>query len=235
MDEQRLSLLWRLVTERADRRRFSGWVGVVCDVVVEQVRVDAAAVTVRSTARAQELVAATGQLAREIEELQYTVGEGPGVEAFDIRGPVLVADLTSMAEQWPGFADAATGNGAAAVFAFPLQTGAIRLGTLDLYRQRPGGLSPHELADAAALAELATTALLTDTRGADIAPWARGTSPGHYDDVNIATGMLAAELRISLEDAFLRLRAHAFSHNQPILDVSRAILARELRLDTSQD
>jgi hypothetical protein len=229
--------LRRLVSERVGRRAFSGWAGVVCEVVAEVVDVDAAAISVRSFARTQELVAASDSWAEQFEELQYTVGEGPGVEAFAEGGPVLVSDLASAHGRWPGFEGMAAGGGLAAVFAFPLQTGAIRLGTMDLYCRRAGTLSSDGLADAAALADLATTALLTDAgaEGVPAASWARDDAPGHYDDVNVATGMLAAELRITLDDAFLRLRAHAFSHDVALLDVARAVLARQLGADAFHD
>jgi hypothetical protein len=235
VDGERHDRLWRLVVGRAARRGFSGWAGVVCQVAIEQVDVDAAAISVRAGTRSQELTAASGPWAQRLEELQYTVGEGPGVEAFSSGGPVLVSDLSADDGRWPGFTDAAAENGLAAVFAFPLRGGAIRLGTLDLYRRLPGGLSPAGLADAAVLADLATTALLTDSSGPAVAPWARDDAPGHYDDVNVATGMLAAELRISVEDASMRLRAHAFSNNLPLLDVARAILNRSLPAENFQD
>jgi hypothetical protein len=235
VDGERHQRLWRLVTERAGGRGFPGWAGVVCDVAVDQVGIDAAAISLRSSTRAQELAACSDAWARRFEEVQYTVGDGPGVEAFTTGGPVLVADLTTADQRWPGFMDAAVADGLAAVFAFPLQTGAIRVGTLDLYSRRPGRLPADDLADAAVLADLATTALLTDTAPTGPAPWAQEDAPGHYDDVNVATGILAAELRISIDDAFVRLRAHSFSTGRPLLDVARAVLARQLSSDTFQD
>ncbi|AHH97933.1 hypothetical protein GCM10010174_29220 [Kutzneria viridogrisea] len=131
----------------------------------------------------------------------------------------------------------AIGTGLAAAFAFPLRGGAIQLGTLSLYRRLPGPLAQDELADAAVLAELATTALLTDAaeEAADQAEWIKQDNPGHYDAVNIATGMLAAQLHISMEDAFLRLRAHAFSHNRPLLEVAQDVLNRSLHFETPQE
>jgi hypothetical protein len=234
-DHRRADRLWRIVAGRSRERTFSGWVGVACQVALEQVDVDGAAIVVRSAGRAQELVAATGPWVRELEELQYTVGEGPAVEAFANGAPVLVSDMAAAAGRWPGFAEADADVGA--VFAFPLQEGTIRLGTLGLYRRAPGALSDDEFADAAVLADLSTTALLTDVGGENIegAPWMREGAPGHYDDVNVATGMLAAELRISIEDAFLRLRAHAFTAGEPLLEVARAVLARRLGADAFGD
>lgn len=238
MDGLRRERLWRIVTDRVRHwEPASGWVGVVTTVVVEEIEVDGAAISLRTAAGEQELIAASGKWAELLEELQYVVGEGPGVEAIAVGGPVLASDLIVDEQRWPGFADGASANGARAAFAFPLQIGAIRLGTLDLYRRTPGPLDPDDLADALALADMATTALLTDSRGAgdQAASWARDDVAGHYDDVNVATGMLATELRVSLEDALLRLRAHAFSNRLPVTEVARAVLERQLRLDSPQD
>jgi hypothetical protein len=238
-DRRRLERLTRLVALGAGHRSFSGWAGVVCQVVVDQVDVDGAAVVVRSWGRIEEQVAVSDRWVSDLEDLQYMVGEGPGVDAFASGGPVLVSDLATSRDRWPGFTDTAH-SAVRAVFSFPLQEGAIRLGTLTLYRRRPGPLSADGLADAAVLADLATTALLTDSGDVtgdpeDVAPWARRDAPGHYDDVNVASGMLAAQLQISIEDAFLRLRAHAFSHGRPVLDVARAVLERQLGADTFAD
>jgi GAF domain-containing protein len=230
VDGPRRERLSRLVSERAHEG--AGWAGVVCDVVVAEVGVDGAAITVRAGPRTQDLAAASGPWAAGLEELQYTVGEGPGVEAFEAGDPVLVGDLGEQRHRWPGLSDSAAPAGAAALFAFPLQAGALRLGTLALYRRRAGELAEAEIADALVLAELATTALLVDSAGAAAA----GTEPaGFYDDVHVATGMLATELRVSLEDALLRLRAHAFSHRVPVTEVARAVVARRLRFDTSPE
>ncbi|OLF16383.1 hypothetical protein BU204_17400 [Actinophytocola xanthii] len=228
--------MWRLVADRADQRTFTGWAGVVCQVVAEQVGVDATSIAVRSSTHTEELVAVSGPWAGQLEELQYTAGEGPGVDAYQSGVPVLVPDLAAAGHRWPGFAELTAGR-VGAVFAFPLREGAAPLGTLELYRRRRGPLSLDQLADAAALADLAATALVVDTGDgvAESAPWARADAPGHYDDVNVATGMLAAELDIDVEDAFLRLRAHAFSHDQPLLEVARAVLGRRLGAEAFRD
>jgi hypothetical protein len=224
-DGRRREQLWRLVSARSPDGVAWGRA-----VAVAETAVDGAAITMR--ARGQDLPAASADWVAAWEELQYTVGEGPGVEAFATGGPVLVGDLRAAQDRWPGLSHNALPGGAAAIFAFPLQAGAIRLGTLDLYRRRAGELTAGELGDAAVLAELATTALLADSAGAEAAGL---DVAGFYDDVNVATGMLATELQVSLEDALLRLRAHAFSHHQPLTEVARAVVLRQLRFDTSPD
>jgi AmiR/NasT family two-component response regulator len=43
--------------------------------------------------------------------------------------------------------------------------------------------------------------------------------------------MLAGQLQITLDDAFARLRAHAFGRNRSVLDVARDVLERRISLD----
>ena len=76
-----------------------------------------------------------------IEELQYTLGEGPCVEAHTLNRVVLEPDLAHPSvPRWLAFTPHAVEAGVRAVFAFPLQVGTARLGALDLYRDGPGGL-----------------------------------------------------------------------------------------------
>jgi hypothetical protein len=208
------------------------WPGAVCSVGAD-VLAGATAITLRTRTRAQELVAASEQWAAGLEETQYTVGEGPGVDAFTTGGPVLVADLTDHVDRWPLFTDTARATGVAAVFAFPLQIGAIRLGTLDVYRRTTGFLNASALADATVLVELATR--MTLRHASDDTLVGNESSGGSYQDVHIATGMLASQLRISLQDASDRLRAHAFSAGRSLLEVSRDVLGQRIPLDQWTD
>jgi hypothetical protein len=75
--------------------------------------------TLRATARAQDMLGASDDWAGTLDGLQYTLGEGPGVEAFTSGIPELVADLRAEEARWPGFCDAALAMDASAAFAFP--------------------------------------------------------------------------------------------------------------------
>jgi hypothetical protein len=105
----------------------------------------------------------TNSVSAGLEDLQLTVGEGPCLDAFASGGPVLVADLAAQTARWPAFTPAACELGAAAVFSFPLQIGVVRLGSLDLYRDVPGPLSPAELTDALILSDVATQGVVADS------------------------------------------------------------------------
>lgn len=234
----RRARLRRLVSGRAARRGRTGWSGLVCDVVSERVAVDGAAIAVHTDGAAvQELVAVTGDWARHVEEMQYTVGDGPAIEAAQTASPVLTTNLAGIDGRWPGFAQVAEEAGVGAAFAFPLRTGPSSIGTLDLFRREHRPLSPDEFAEAVALADIATEAVLTDVGTGDAvpAPWLRADVPGHYDQVNIASGLLAGELRITVDEARVRLRARAFLRGIPVNDIACSVLDQELPASTFAD
>jgi hypothetical protein len=183
----------------------------------------------------RETVHATDRVAGELEEWQLTFGQGPCVDAFSDGGPVLAGNLNAAdcVARWPVFTPAALGSGALAVFALPLQVGAIRLGVLDLYRNRSGSLSPHELADALAFAETAGILLLDTAAGvqpdtAELA-WQRDDPTADQAQVHQATGMILVQLGVGAEAAFARLRAYAYANDRRLGDVARDVVERRLR------
>lgn len=231
MNGRRRGELWRMVADNRDPADDDDWAHGLCLAAVAVLEVDAAAVTLRSTAQTQDLLGISGSWAAKLVDVQYSLGEGPGVEAFRVGAPVLIADLSAEQDRWPMFGTAALATGVGAMFAFPLQVGGIRLGLMELFRRRPGGLPAGKLTDALLLAALAIDAILDDAQAAEREgqDWPHG--PGSYQDVNVATGMVAAQLRISLNDAFARLRGHAFAQNRSVLQVARDVLARTISLD----
>ena len=122
---------------------------------------------------------------------------------------MLASDLGEVGavRRWPVFSPAARQAGAAAIFAFPLQVGAIRAGVMGLYRERPGSLSAFQLGDALVFADTATLLLLDaqDQTAGDAAgsgpggqlrpgPAPRRDRPGH--------GMLTEQLGVGIEEAY---------------------------------
>ena len=80
----------------------------------------------------------TDEVSKLIEELQYTLGEGPCVDAYQQDTVVAEPDLVGpVTRRWPAFTPPALQAGVRAVFGFPLRVGTVRLGALNLYRDHP--------------------------------------------------------------------------------------------------
>ncbi len=224
--------LWSLVVEHAHGSPVA--VEHVCAAAMSAVGVDGAAVTVTLSATLGETIYSSGQVVSELEELILVLGEGPGVEAF-AGSAALVADLTASdcLARWPVFAPAAARAGIRAVFALPLQVGAIRLGVLDLYRARPGDLDRDQLADALVLADTACALLLDTVRCDRQGPDGYGPEQAgpHHPEVHQATGMITVQLGVTVAVALVRLRAYAYAHDRRLRDVARDVVARRLRFE----
>jgi GAF domain-containing protein len=179
------------------------------------------------------MVTASGPASEVIEQLQFTLGEGPCHDAYALGRPVLTPDLSETPRsRWPGYASAAQDKGVRAVFAFPLQIGAARLGVLDVYRDRTGSLSATCLVQAMAFAEAAVTALLVaQEQSGEDRKNALDDAPSSGFEVYQAQGMVQVQLGMSLSEALARLRAHAYAHNRPLNDVARDVLAREISFE----
>lgn len=169
-----------------------------------------------------------------VQELQLTLGEGPCVDAWTSRAPVLESDLADPAVvRWPAFAQAGVDAGVLAVFAFPLALGAIRIGVLVLYRDRSDVLNADELAYSLVLADVATHMVLGLQAGAPAGELHEllAREPSHWAEIHQATGMVSVQLGVSLDEAFVRLRAHAFAEGVSLRAVAREIVTRRLCLE----
>jgi GAF domain-containing protein/ANTAR domain-containing protein len=185
----------------------------------------------RCSTEARETLSATDDTAKLLEELQFTLNEGPCLEAATTGYPVVVPDVqhTTETARWPVFA-ATVGEqtGVRALFALPLQWGAINLGVLDLYRRQPGALSDEQRRDAFGAADVAALMMLghrTDPSGDG--GWLDGTTVSRAE-VHQATGMVLAQLEVTAPVALARMRAYAFIHGRLLIDVARDVVARRI-------
>lgn len=212
----------------------ASWLQRLCTAAMRALRASGVAVSLVADNGVRSLAAASDPLSSALEDLQYTIGEGPSVEAYASRRPVLASDLSDGAmTRWPGYAPAAHDQGVRAVFAFPLHVGAASLGVLDVYRRQPGSLSDEALVQALTFAEVAVQTLLD---GQELAP------AGHLGDgldraldsrvaLYQAQGMVMVDLGVPIADAMARLRAYAYAAGRPVHDVARDIVDGRLRLD----
>ncbi|PXW28761.1 UNVERIFIED_CONTAM: GAF domain-containing protein [Williamsia faeni] len=126
---------------RAGGRAVFTGVGRQCETAMRMTGVDrAAAALLTSRSRMRDLVYTTNPVAQRIDELQFTLGEGPCLDAYSEARVHMVSDLrhSETFARWPGFADAAIGVGVHAVFVFPIAHAGRPLGVLELYRATAG-------------------------------------------------------------------------------------------------
>lgn len=186
----------------------------------------------------QGVIGASGPLATALEELQFELGEGPSIDASRENRPVLQPDLSNgVMANWPGFGPSAVEAGVRSVFALPLHVGALRLGSLCLYRSSGGQLPEEEAGTAVAYAEAGVAVLLR--LQAQMLPGAAlhpelGDPLEYRAEVHQATGFLSVRESVNLDEALLLLRAHAFASDRPLLHVARDVLAGRLHLGATE-
>lgn len=206
----------------------------LCSAAVGALSASGAGVSVMAEDGARGVAAASDPASEQIEELQFVLGEGPCIDAFASRRPVLVPDLTAeAANRWPAYTPAAHDEGVRAVFAFPLQVGAARLGVLDVFRARAGPLSEDHLRQAFTFTDLAVRTLLDGQDHAIGGAAADGLDEAieHSPELFQAQGMVMVQLGVSLADALVRIRAYTYAENRRLTEVARDIVARRLRFD----
>jgi hypothetical protein len=203
----------------------------LCDACVDQLPgVDGAGLAVMAALPVQQVRYASDPVSTQIEDLQLTLGEGPCKDAHAAGLPILAADLDEVQwrQRWPMFTPGALSAGAGALFALPLQVGAVRLGVIDLYRTVPGVLADDDLALALAFADAAIELLLAEQMpGAEVPGSEQLFS--HRAVVHQATGMISAQLRTPMAEAFLRLRARAYADERSLDAIAGEVVARRLR------
>ncbi len=206
----------------------------LCEVSAEIVGVSGAGIMLMSGEVPQGSVCTTDEVSALIEDLQYGLGEGPCVDAFGQDRVVAEPDLAAPATpRWLGFTPSAVEAGVRAVFGFPLRVGTVRLGALNLYRDRPGPLSDDQHADALVMADVAARWVLDVQAHAPAGVLADELEVGadfHFVVQN-AAGMVSVQLGVSVTEALIRLRAYAFGHDRLLGDVARDVVAHTLRLD----
>ncbi|WP_093479442.1 MULTISPECIES: GAF domain-containing protein [unclassified Streptomyces] len=104
--------------------------------------VDGVTVSLTSGPDRGETLRASDGASRGFEDLQATLGEGPGVDCLAVGTTVRVPDLARVRrDRWPAPIREVPDQAARAVFCFPLRIGAIVLGVLSLVRRAPGQLT----------------------------------------------------------------------------------------------
>lgn len=185
---------------------------------------DLASITLRRRRGRAETVAATDERAEQLDAMQYSLDEGPCLDAAFLGGHVVVPSVR-VEDRWPAWSEAAIARGLGSVLAIRLRAREETLGALNLYSWTVGSFDDDEAVDVALIFAAHATDAMRKARlvnGLEAALESRHV-------IGIAQGVLAARYDISCERAFEVLHRYSNDHNLKLRDVA-AIVADTRRL-----
>ena len=194
--------------------------------VVALLPVRASGVTVRDPLGQVDYLAASDETCRRLEQDQIDLDQGPCVDSTRGGSVLSPVALRGEGQRWPRFAVRALSAGITSVGAVPLRSRDDTFGAVSLMITTPSMPTGHDLRLAQTLAGTAATCLRQRQ-----ALLGKDTLIGHLQialDSRIvieqAKGVLSARLRISPEEAFTRLRAHARNRSRRLRDLAAQVV-----------
>jgi hypothetical protein len=143
---------------------------------------------------------------------------------------------TDSAERWPFLAKEVAKLDVCALYGFPVCFGDVPVGTVGLYRRKPGELSEAEVGAALTAADDIAASLLDQETWSEVgrlasaeeaAPVRLGTGTPL---VHQAAGMTMIQLDVSIGEAMALLRATAFAEGKALADLALEVVERRARL-----
>lgn len=197
----------------------------VCRDVASVLGVDDVSFALIGAAGQRHTLCASSERARTLDQWQFTLDEGPCIHAAQ-TGEITSARTSDDTVPWPQLADKARGLGYGVIAGVPLAVAGVRFGALDLQTDSES-LPDETVRRAAVLAERLSPSLL-DHVASD--PGSVGPETDRAT-VHQATGLVAVQLDVSLEDAIAALRARAWSDDCLLDDLAQGVVRGDIRLD----
>ena len=188
-------------------------------------------VTLRADDGGLDTVVATAPLARHLDELQYSLGEGPILHAFETSG-LGIAESGDLAAdgRYPRWGPAAARAGIRDVLTLGLypEQEPPRMGTLNVYASQTDGLDDTDRDIAVILAAHASTALAGTlaTTAAELEKAQLVQAISSRDVIGQAKGILMERRGISADRAFTLLREASQSLNLKLVRVAETLVTR---------
>jgi GAF domain-containing protein len=170
-------------------------------------------------------VASSGDLARQVDEIQYSAGQGPCLTAMFDSKTVAITDLATD-DRWPDYRDRAIAAGVRGSLSLPLVTEGRSVGALNLYQTEAGEFSAAQVRNAWAFARQAMSALTLVLRHAQ-----RLTVEEQLRDalasrtvIDQAMGILMGQRGCNAAEAFDTLRETSQGSNRKLREVAVALI-----------
>ncbi len=207
------------------------WGDDLCAPFVSLLPVSGASISVFRDGGNHSTVCSSDAVAARLDAMQFELGEGPRWVVARTGQPAISADVAGDPHpDWPIFGARMAALGVGALFAFPIMTGAVMMGVVDLYRRTPGRLDRTATSQARSLArKVAVPAVRKALRAADEYDSAEHPrAPALRREVHQAVGMIFVQLDVTTAEALALLRAHAFATDRTLEDVARDVVARRI-------
>ena len=134
----------------------------LCLACTDVLGVTGAGLMLVSGGRSLGCVGVSDPVTETVEQVEYTLGEGPCLAAYADQGCPCSTPTwpTTSSCRWPEFRQGALAAGVRAAFGFPLLVDWICIGALNLYHDVSGALTADQIGDAVVAAQLASRTLL---------------------------------------------------------------------------
>jgi GAF domain-containing protein len=198
----------------------------LADRCVEVLDVSAAGLMLVAPEGELRAVASSSEAMRVVELFELQTQEGPCLECYRTREPVLNRHLAQVEDRWPRFAPVALEAGFRSVHALPMRLRGNIIGALNLFRSDRGELGEDDIATGQALADVATITILQHRAFLESRLVNAQLSHALNSRIVIeqAKGVLSERAGINMEEAFARLRNHARDHNRKLVDVAEGVV-----------
>jgi GAF domain-containing protein len=171
-------------------------------------------------------VAVSDERVDDLERLQIDYGEGPCVDAFEMKAMTDADDLKTE-RRWPSFSPAAVERGLRAVMASPIPYNQHAIGVVVVFSATPRPWAPEGKLALIAFTDLAALTIANTMQSQERGKLAEQLQ--HALDARVvieqAKGVLVARERISEREAFERLRRQARNQRRPVAEVAAEVMA----------
>jgi GAF domain-containing protein len=175
---------------------------------------DDASITSVVGRRNVETTAATGAVARAVDQAQYETGQGPCLDSLYEQETLRLSDMCTE-RRWPDFAARASELGIRSMLAVQLYVTGDNLGALNLHSRQPDSFTDESEQVALMLAAHAAVALAGAQARAHMQ-----TAVNSRDLIGQAKGILMERYKISSHDAFRLLVVASQNTNIKLFDVA---------------
>ena len=179
---------------------------------------------------ALKVMASSSERSDALDLLQSQNEEGPCFECHARGRPTFSENLTLDSGRWPRFAPLAVSKGFCSVQALPMRVRGGTIGALNLFRTETGRLADEDMPLGQGMADIAAIALLQERaiRESHVVVQQLQGALSSRVVIEQAKGIVVEQAHVSVDAAFIGLRAFARANNLRLSDVAHQVIDGQL-------